>query len=74
MGEKSFYKGRVIDEISKTSMSCGIGFCPAIYQTKLNTFLIVGKHVPTTDLSGPVLDKIAEDEAVVEIPSDLLAI
>jgi hypothetical protein len=61
-----------LKEITPVSQRCGIGACPAIFETDRGNYIIIGKTVrqqTNTQLSG----RIGPNEAVVEIPRELLA-
>lgn len=57
-------------EITPKKMRCGIGVCPAIYETNRDTYVLIGKQVDPrdADLEG----KVGDDELLVEIPRALL--
>ena len=47
------------------------GFCPAIYRTDRNTFLVIGK-VRWEEVPSDVQACVGPDERLVEVPEDLL--
>jgi len=54
-----------------TSLQCGIGSCPAIYETEKGTYLIVGQQVGEYLAQIP-LGKVGRGEVAIEVPKSLL--
>ncbi|MEU4331341.1 hypothetical protein AB0F67_36200 [Nonomuraea dietziae] len=58
--------------LGKTGNS-GSGDCPALYRTDRGTYVVQGKIVTDPDALADVRD-LADDETVVEVPADVLAL
>jgi len=60
-----------IKERTPMTMKCGIGACPAIFETSNGTYLIVGRRV-STEVAEQFKSRVSPDEEIIEIPKGLL--
>lgn len=58
--------------LTPKQLQCGIGACPAIFETDHGTYVIIGRKIAVPLLTNAGA-KPAPDEAAIEIPKDLLS-
>ena len=63
----------MLKNITPRRFQCGIGACPAIFESDRGTYLLVGRRM-TGRVPVELRGHIGEDETVVEIPRELLAL
>lgn len=56
-------------EVTPTHLQCGLGACPAVFETDNDTYVVVGQAVPHDKLPP---GRVASGETVVEIPRAIL--
>lgn len=59
-------------ELTPQVLRCGIGSCPAIFETTNGTYILVGKQVAPAILAQELAGRIAPGEFAVEVPRELL--
>ena len=59
-----------LKNLTPERFDCGVGPCPAIYETKHDTYLIIGKLVEPSEVG--LGKKVAAHERLIEIPRELL--
>lgn len=57
-----------LKEITPIVLRCGVGACPAIFETDRGTLIVIGKRIKVD--GGLLEDKVSRDEAAVEIPKE----
>ena len=63
---------RITKELTPKIMKCGIGACPAIFETSNNSYAVIGKILNAKTLG--VSKRVGKNEVLVEIPKGLLDI
>lgn len=56
--------------VTPEDFDCGVGPCPAIYETDSGTYLIIGKQVNPSDAG--LESKVGDDELLVEVPREII--
>lgn len=59
-------------EITPSTLRCGVGVCPSVFDTQDGSFLIIGKRLEDKDIPGIVKRKIGRDETVIQVPRELI--
>ena len=49
---------------------CGIGACPAIFETTKSSYILIGKKGYAKKLG--IANRVGKDEFVIEVPKDLI--
>lgn len=62
---------KLIEKTPKT-LQCIVGTCPAIFKTDRNTYIVIGKRVSDKRISQRLIDRVGQDEIIVEFPKQLL--
>ena len=61
---------KILREITPKSLMCGIGACPAIFETTKGSYVLVGKRVDAKKVG--IANRVSKDEFVIEVPRDLI--
>ena len=61
---------KIIRELTPKEMYCGVGACPAIFETDENSYVLIGKKIDADKLG--IGKRVADDEVVVEVPRRLI--
>ena len=62
---------KILREITpKTLRMCGIGACPAIFETTKSSYILIGKKGYAKKLG--IANRVGKDEFVIEVPKDLI--
>ena len=59
----------MLKEITPLHLRCGMGACPAIYETEDGKLVVVGKRAPS-ELSQELQGRVSDDEGAVIISRD----
>ncbi len=59
-------------EITPKSMRCGIGPCPAVFETDRGTYVIIGKQLSSDMIKQFLTEKVGDGETAIEFPKGLL--
>lgn len=60
-------------EITPKVMRCGIGSCPAIFETPDGKYVLIGSRLPEEFVNQELAGRISPGETAIEIPRELLA-
>ena len=61
-----------LKNITPKSMSCIIiGQCPALFETKNNTYIIIGKLLRDKSIISGIKNRISPEEIAIEVPKKL---
>lgn len=60
-------------EITPAHLRCGVGACPAVYETPRGSLVVVGKTLSAHERDGELAGRIASHEEAVEIDPSLIA-
>lgn len=63
-----------VTEITPDSMHCGVGACPAIYETDQASFIIIGSRLNAQHVKQLFPAKLGLGEVAIEVPKELLSI
>ena len=58
-------------EITPKQLQCGIGACPAIFETDRGTYVVVGRNL-ADELPHELRGRVGSHETVIEVPKELL--
>ncbi len=61
---------RITKELTPKEMACGIGACPAIFETSNGSYAIIGKTLDAKTLG--ISMRVAKDEVLIEVPKKLI--
>lgn len=61
----------IVRDLTPDTHRCGIGACPAVFETDRGTIVLVGKVLSDTD-RAQLAERIGEGEVAIEIPRDLI--
>ena len=61
---------KITRELTPKANRCGIGACPAIFETNQNSYAIIGKKISAKNLG--VSKRIGKNEVLIEIPKNIL--
>ena len=62
----------VLEELTPPSLKCGIGSCPAIFETDQDSYIIIG-HKINSEIEEKLLPgRIGGDEIAIEVPKELI--
>jgi hypothetical protein len=61
-----------LKDITPSSMNCGIGACPAIFETRHGTYVLIGKRLSAEE-AEELRARTAVDEVAIEIPQELVS-
>lgn len=61
-----------LTEITPKQLQCGIGACPAIFETDHGTYVLIGRNLADV-LPNELKGRVGTHETVIEIPKELLA-
>lgn len=59
-------------EITPKHMRCGIGACPAIFETDRDTYIVIGKQLSSEMIKQLLEEKVGTDETAIELPKGIL--
>ena len=59
-----------LEDITPQKMSCGLGACPAIFESEQGSFFLIGRKVDKAEVSQDILSRIGIGEVLIEIPED----
>ncbi len=59
-------------EITPKQLQCGIGSCPAIFETDRGTYVVIGRNL-VGELPHELKGRVSSHETVIEVPKELLA-
>ena len=62
-----------LTDITPKNFNCGIGACPAIFETADGDYVLIGKKVSRTATVTALDGRIGRGEIAVKIPRELLA-
>ncbi len=61
---------RITKERTPKEMLCGIGACPAIFETSRGSYAIIGKTLNAKALG--ISKRVGKDEILIEVPRALI--
>jgi len=61
-----------LTDITPKSFDCGIGGCPALFETGHGTYVLIGKRLSGGD-AQQLAARTGSDEIAIEIPGELLS-
>ena len=61
---------KIVKELTPKAMACGIGACPAIFETSNGSYAIIGKTLNAKTLG--IANRVGKDEILIEVPKTLL--
>lgn len=61
---------KISKDLTPKDMYCGIGACPAIFETNNGSYAIVGKVLDAKSLG--VSNRVGKNEVLIEVPRKLL--
>ena len=61
---------KITKELTPKIEMCGIGACPAIFETNQNSYAIIGKKINAQKLG--ISKRVGKDEVLIEIPRNIL--
>ena len=59
-------------DITPKQFHCGIGACPAVFETDRGTYVLIGSNLPSASINE-LSERIGVGETAIEIPKELLA-
>ena len=57
-------------ELTPAEMYCGVGVCPAIFETNNESYALIGKKLDAGKLG--ISKRIGKDEILIEIPKGII--
>ena len=57
-------------ELTPKEMTCGVGVCPAIFETNNETYAVIGKRINAKNLG--ISKRVGSDEVLIEVPKKLI--
>jgi hypothetical protein len=61
-----------LKEITPQHLNCGIGACPAIFETENGDYVLIGEEVSSADQGGTLQGRVGPGETVIKIPRGLI--
>lgn len=66
-------KNKILKNITPIAMRCAALGCPAIYEAKDGTYVIIGKLLKTGAVVSELENAISSGEVAIQIPKGLLS-
>ncbi|MEK6758067.1 MAG: hypothetical protein AABX88_02970 [Nanoarchaeota archaeon] len=61
---------KISKEVTPKAEICGIGACPAIFETNQSSYAIIGKKIDAKKLG--ISNRVGKNEILIEIPKKIL--
>ncbi len=61
---------KVVEDLTPEPLQCGIGACPAIFETNKGSYALIGKKLNAKDLK--VDKRVGKDEVLIEVPKKII--
>lgn len=64
---------KLIEKTPKSMVCPGLGWCPAVFETDHNTYIVIGTQLTSDQIEKFLKGRIGSGEIAVEFPKKLLS-